>query len=248
MIAKLLCLAAATALVRKEIPSSHFAHSVSYTRRLRLCNAYAASGDMEIFAVTPSGAQEKLTKDGMPYKACEDFPSVKLSQGSKIQFHLNGAELGEFMLSELPLTDSLLYLAINRRDTTSTAVSFESHVFAQLKNVQLAVIDMYRGTESSNFLLEDVLTQGAKVIRSEKLNFESVVALNQGNYEALMNDGAGALKQKLRFDAHNHENYVLMRVGIEGDKDHPQEMVMFPPQGSGAAMMVTFVAFFAMLF
>merc|ERR1719262_306126 len=81
----------------------------------------------------------------MAYKACRDFVS-KLTPGDKLEFKVGDASAGTFAVSELPKSDAVLLLVIHRHDTLSTAVAFESHVFASLQNAQIAVIDTYKGT------------------------------------------------------------------------------------------------------
>merc|ERR1712187_51370 len=87
------------------------------------------------------GASEKLTSDAaMSYKSCRDF-TAPLKSGDKLEFMVGDASAGTFSVSDLPSNDAVLLLVIHRHDTLSTAVSFESHVFANLLNAQVAVID-----------------------------------------------------------------------------------------------------------
>merc|ERR1719272_1347925 len=84
----------------------------------------------------------------MHYKSCEDFTSP-LKSGDKLEFKVGDASAGTFAVSDLPQNDAVLLLVIHRHDQVSTAVSFESHVFANLLNPQVAIIDTYKGAAQS---------------------------------------------------------------------------------------------------
>merc|ERR1719451_13659 len=105
-----------------------------------------------------------MTDAAMPYKACKDFVSP-LKAGDKLEFKVGDASAGTFSVSDLPNNDAVLLLVIHRHDTLSTAVSFESHVFANLLNAQVAVIDTYKGTEKSSVKIQD--SKDAKSARKE---------------------------------------------------------------------------------
>merc|ERR1719159_1029613 len=81
----------------------------------------------------------------MAYKSCKDF-HAPMKAGDKLEFKIGDASAGTFAVSDLPNNDAVLLLIIHRHDQVSTAVSFESHVFANLLNAQIAVIDTYKGS------------------------------------------------------------------------------------------------------
>merc|ERR1719465_89859 len=81
----------------------------------------------------------------MAYKSCREF-KTNLKAGDKLKFKVGDANAGTFSISDLPNTDALLLLVIHRHDTLTNAVSFESHVFANLLNAQIAIIDTYKGS------------------------------------------------------------------------------------------------------
>ena len=88
--------------------------------------------------------------------------------------------LGSFSLAEMPADNrAVLFLVIYRHDPVSTAVSFASHVFASLKNAQVAVLDTYKGSKKSDLRIAEQNNVGR---RSEGLRFDSVVAVNPGRY------------------------------------------------------------------
>merc|ERR1719240_650368 len=109
----------------------------------------------------------------MQYKTCQDL-KIQLKAGDKLEFRVGDANAGTFSVSDLPNNDAVLLLAIYRHDTLSTAVSFESHVFANLLNAQIAVIDTYKGSAKSSLKIQD---EGSDK-RSESLRYNGVVAVN----------------------------------------------------------------------
>merc|ERR1712032_348065 len=143
--------------------------------RLRVCNAYPYSAALDVFR----GKNEKMTgEDPMAYKSCRDFLSP-LKAGDKLEFKVGDANAGTFAISDLPNNDAVLLLVIHRHDTLSTAVAFESHVFANLLNAQIAVIDTFKGPARSVASIRD---SGSRKARSEQLRYNSVVAVNPGIY------------------------------------------------------------------
>merc|ERR1719324_928551 len=102
---------------------------------------------------------------------------------------------------------------ITRHDTMSSAVSFESHVFANLANSQVAVLDMYKGATKSTVKIED--KKDAKFSRSEELRYDSVVAVNPGVYECVLVGTNGGERAKSQLVALNRQSYVALRVGVE---------------------------------
>merc|ERR1719248_114845 len=145
MLALLIVLGLATpALGALRHSSSHlvggsFVKALEFKHRLRVCNAYPYAAPLDLYH-----GKSKLTNQPLPYKACEEF-SAPMKAGDKIDFRVGDASAGTFSVSDLPNNDAVLMLLIHRHDTLSTAVSFESHVFANLLNAQIAVIDTYKG-------------------------------------------------------------------------------------------------------
>merc|ERR1719240_1143083 len=103
-----------------------FVRALEFKHRLRVCNAYPYNAALDVYR----GKSEKLSSGGaMPYKTCQVF-STPLKAGDKLEFKVGDASAGTFSVSDLPNNDAVLMLVIHRHDTLSTAVSFESHVFA----------------------------------------------------------------------------------------------------------------------
>merc|ERR1719498_2256972 len=112
--------------------------------------------------------KEKLTSSPLPYKKCGEFnPSLKA--GDKIDFRVGDSSAGSFSVSELPSNDAVMLLVIYRHDIASTAVSFESHVFSNLINSQIAVLDAFRGAAKSSPRIQDI--SEAKTQRNEELRY-----------------------------------------------------------------------------
>jgi hypothetical protein len=208
-----------------------FVKALEFKHRLRVCNAYPYSASLDVFRAT-----EKLTDSSMPYKACRDFTSP-LQSGDKLEFKVGDATAGTFAVSDLPSNDAVLLLVIHRHDQISTAVSFESHVFANLLNAQVAVIDTYKGAAAGTPRIKDRKLTGKDAARSEELRFSSIVAVNPGLYEVELDGKDGKVESTSELVALNRESYVVLRVGVESKNGHtyPQELVVFP-QSSPASL------------
>eukprot|EP00747_Dinoflagellata_sp_TGD_P125025 gnl/TRDRNA2_/TRDRNA2_174096_c1_seq14.p1 gnl/TRDRNA2_/TRDRNA2_174096_c1~~gnl/TRDRNA2_/TRDRNA2_174096_c1_seq14.p1 ORF type:complete len:259 (-),score=63.60 gnl/TRDRNA2_/TRDRNA2_174096_c1_seq14:66-842(-) len=239
MLQIVLCFAMLAAASADQLRSNHraegFVRSLEFKHRLRVCNAYPYNAALDVYR----GKSEKLTSDGaMPYKSCKDF-STPLKAGDKLEFKVGDASAGTFSVSDLPNNDAVLMLVIHRHDTLSTAVSFESHVFANLLNAQIAIIDTYKGRARSAARIMDA--KDSKHARSEELRYDSVVAVNPGTYEVMLAGEDGSTKAKDQLVALNRESYVVLRTGVEAQQGpvYPQELVVYPkseePKKAGAA-------------
>jgi len=220
----------------KEEPAEPFKH------RLRVCNAYPDANALDVFR-----GHEQMTKAPLEYKMCGDFASPLLA-GDKLKFKVGGDNAGTFTVSDLPNNDAVLLLVIHRHDTLSNAVSFQSHVFANLLNSQIAVIDTFKGRARGTTEIRD----GSQ--KEEKLKFNSVVAVNPGEYKVSLEDQhhKNVLTQDLI--ALNRENYVVIRVGVEAQSgsQYPQELIVYPMSDpkllhSAATPAATFSSFLAIL-
>merc|ERR1719316_800358 len=239
--------ASAAGSLRSGHLGSSFVKALEFKHRLRVCNAYPYSAALSLYR-----GEEQLTAQAMPYKECEDF-KVQLKAGDKLEFRVGDANAGTFSVSDLPNNDAVLLLVIYRHDTLSTAVSFESHVFANLLNAQIAVIDTYKGSAKSSMKIKDA--DAAKTSRSEELRYDSVVAVNPGSYECVLMGSDGAEKGKSELVALNRESYVILRVGVEAQagQAYPQELVVFPKsdpamlRGAAALARFSFTALVAVV-
>eukprot|EP00746_Dinoflagellata_sp_MGD_P065876 gnl/MRDRNA2_/MRDRNA2_27387_c0_seq1.p1 gnl/MRDRNA2_/MRDRNA2_27387_c0~~gnl/MRDRNA2_/MRDRNA2_27387_c0_seq1.p1 ORF type:complete len:293 (-),score=57.38 gnl/MRDRNA2_/MRDRNA2_27387_c0_seq1:4-792(-) len=233
--------------LRSSHLGSSFVKALEFKHRLRVCNAYPYAAALDVFR-----GKEKLTAGAMAYKGCEDF-KTQLKAGDKLEFKVGDANAGTFSVSDLPNNDAVLLLVIYRHDTLSTAVSFESHVFANLLNAQIAVIDTYKGSAKSQLKIVD--DEQAKTARAEDLRYDSVVAVNPGMYQCLLEGTDGASKGKQNLVALNRESYVILRVGVEAQagQAYPQELVVYPKSDpallhGGASSASLFAAFVALIY
>lgn len=202
-----------------------FVKALEFQHRLRICNAYPYSAALDVI----QGSSEKITKDmPMHYKTCRDF-DAPLKGGDKLEFMVGDASAGTFSVGDLPNNDAVLLLVIHRHDTLSTAVSFESHVFANLQNAQVAVIDAYKGKSRSTPKIMDGKVNGLAG-RVEELRYDGVVAVSPGLYEVELMGFDGKVKAKDSLVALNHESYVVMRTGIEAQQGptYPEELIIYP--------------------
>jgi len=246
-----LCATAAAGALRAE----GFVKALEFKHRLRVCNAYPFATSLDVYR----GKAEKLTGDSaMPYKACRDF-LAPLQTGDKLEFKVGDASAGTFAVSDLPNNDAVMLLVVHRHDTLSTAVSFESHVFSNLANAQIVVLDTYKGKAKSHTSIMDVEKKAKKEgekeeqARSEELRFDSVVAVNPGHYEVALTGDDGETKAKSELVALNHESYVVLRIGVESNngQKYPQELIVFPQSDpamlQGGAKQVSMTLLVSML-
>lgn len=222
----LLGIAASAVNARATLRASHlggtFVRVMTFKHKLRVCNAYPYASPLDVYL-----GKDKVTPNPMPYKKCGDL-SPNLKPGDKIEFKVGDASAGTFSVSDLPNNDATLLLVIYRHDTLSTAVAFESHVFANLLNAQIAVIDSYKGPAKATPRIQD--QKDSQLARSEELRYDSVVAVNQGAYEVVLMGGDGEIKAKKNLIALNRESYVIMRCGVDAQqgKTYPQDLIIFP--------------------
>jgi len=211
--------------LRSVSRAAGFVRALEFKHKLRVCNAYPYTAALDVFR----GRHEKLTGKALPYKACEDFASP-LQSGDKLEFKVGDASAGTFAVSDLPNNDAVLLLVVHRHDVHSTAVSFESHMFANLQNAQVAVIDTFKGEARGVPRIMDVKPVAGKSSRSEELRYDSVVAISPGVYNVELDGQDGKAEAKSEFAALAHQSYVILRTGVESDTgpSYPQELVVFP--------------------
>lgn len=215
----------ASAHLRQKHVGSSFVSTLKFKVTLRICNAYPYGRAMDVYH-----GKEKLTEKSLYYKQCGEF-SPNLKEGDKLDFKVGDNTAGTFSVNGLPQNDAVLVLVIHRHDTTSSAVSFESHMFANLLNAQVAVIDAYKGNAVGIMRIQDrkSVSPEEKAVRSEELRYDSVMAVNQGAYDVVLEDMKGETKAKHQLVALNRESYLLIRCGVEArEAPYPQEIMVFP--------------------
>jgi len=206
--------------------ADNFIDGVAFKHHLRVCNAYPDKAAVEIYR----GSSEKLTEDApMPYGTCRDFVAPLMS-GDKLEFKVGDVVSGAFAVSDLPQNDALLMLVVSRHDNLSTAVAFESHVFANVDdNAEVVIMDAYKGPKEASLNIKDAGKNG-KAARSEELRYDSVVAIAPGQYEVDLMGSDGTATAKRNFKAVKNENYVFLRIGIAS-----QELLIYPNSFQSAA-------------
>jgi hypothetical protein len=234
---------------RSKTKAKSFVRSLHFKQQLRICNAYPYGSALDVFV-----GKAKLSKEPLAYKSCTTYTPA-LHVGDRVDFKIEDTSAGTFTISELPTSDAVLLMVIYRHDTASTAVSFESHVFANQAPAQIAVLDTYKGKAKSELRIQaapqqlqlaaqkksdaadDSLDDVAKkeTPQSELLRYDNVVAVDPGLYEVLMQEDEKVL-QKSPLVALQQEAYVVVRCGIEsqlGDS-YPQELIVFPQSDKNA--------------
>lgn len=228
-----------TKALRSHLQTEGFVKALAFKYVLRLCNAYPSDKKLEV-----TKGKESIA-GGLPYKECSETEST-IKQGDKLEFKFGGSEAGTFSIGELPQNDATLLLMITRHDTMSSAVAFESHVFANLANSQVAVLDMYKGATKSTVKIED--KKDAKFSRSEDLRYDSVVAVNPGVYECVLVGSDGKEASRAALVAKAKQSYVVFRAGVDGQDTYKQELVVYPKDeapksgASGTSLAALFAA------
>jgi len=218
--------ASGSATLRSKSHAASFVRSLEFKRRLRVCNAYPFAAELNVFL----GSSEQLTKDApLAYKDCSEF-APKLQEGDKLEFKIGDASAGTFSVGELPANDAVLLLVIHRHDTLSTAVSFESHMYSNLASAQVAVLDAYRGKARSTPKIVEFGASPSNITSSEDLRYDSVIAVNKGIYDVVLQGEDGQTKAKSELVALDKESYVILRTGVEAQMGaaYPQELVIYP--------------------
>jgi len=198
-------------------------------QHLTLCNAYGASAPLEILHVD---RHTVLTKDKpLKYKECQEF-MLPLAEGDQLDFKSGGLYVGTFHATSMPKASASLLL-IPRRQDSSGALAFESHMFAEVESPQIAVMDAYHGNGTSTV---NIVEDFGEEPMAETLHFNSVVAVNPGMYNiALTDSGGNGTLAALSLHAQARSKCVVMRVGgpaLEG-LPFPQELVVFPNSATG---------------
>jgi len=208
----------------KLAPQS-FVRSLSFKQKLRICNAYPFESPLDVYL----GKIKITEEEPLAYRSCGEF-WPELHADDEIDFKVDGTSAGTFTISDLPQNDAVLLMVIYRHSVTSTAVAFESHVFANLESPQIAVLDTYKGKEQAALRIQDV-AQGKAHLRSEELRMDNVVAVDSGIYEVIMRDNtSNATEARSELVALPRESYIVIRCGVEAEigKSYPEELMVFP--------------------
>jgi len=205
-----------------------------YAHRLRVCNAYTGKFPVEMIlqkGLNSHSPEVNLTKTKpLPYKNCRDFSSEQIHRGDSVEFKQNGEHLGSFAVSALPRRRALLLLVLHHKRGSSSMPAFTSHIFADVPHAQIAILDMYQGISKKHIFIED--QESAKDGRKEELAYDSVVAINSGNYKCVLQGGSKIKEAPLL--AQGTSSYVAIRVGKEDDSTFPEDLLIFPGNSDAA--------------
>mmetsp|Transcript_18383 Transcript_18383/g.58428 ORF Transcript_18383/g.58428 Transcript_18383/m.58428 type:complete len:293 (-) Transcript_18383:198-1076(-) len=208
---------------------------------LIICNAYASEKALH---VTNMQTLQTITGDKpLPYKECRDL-KMPLHEGDLLDFKAGGTSVGFFRASGLPKSSSSLLLVPHRKDDTSGSLAFESHVFRELQNPQVAVVDAYRGEAGGRVRLADAreptVPQSGEIAKSnhavamdlirhlETLSFSSVMALNPGTYKVVLQGNEGSILSMSDLQVQGGSSkFIVLRMG-SGSKSskYPQELLV----------------------
>jgi len=229
--------------------AAHPAHQGSlvkplkFNQQLLVCNAY------------PAKAAVKISKNDQPvlgalgFQQCSYSPMSVLAK-DKLDFVLaeTGIE-GTFEVGDLPQTDSVLLLVLQKRDEKSPLMAFQSFAFPSnsgRNDAHVAVIDATSAGAKAHLQIADrPLQPGTKPLK-EELSFNRIYALEQGKYDvSVLNQGKETPRQD--FELNGGRDYVLLRTA--GDTLGLPSLVAYPHDQvqSGATKSAVLVAFLAMI-
>merc|ERR1719324_1522646 len=138
-------------------------------------------------------------QSALGFRQCRYAPMNLLAK-DKLDFKLNDAGIeGTFEVGDLPQTDSVLLLVVQKRDARSPLMAFQSFAFPQnsgRNDAHVAVIDATPGSSKAHLKIADrPLQQGAKAL-VEELSFNRIYALEKGKYDvSVLNQGKQTPKQ-----------------------------------------------------
>jgi len=194
---------------------------LKFNQPLLLCNAYPSKS-----AVQVQGNGKPLL-DSLAFQQCR-YTDTNVLPKDKIDFMLTDAGIeGTFEVGELPQTDSVLLLVLQKRDNHSPLMAFQSFAFpsnSASAEAHVAVIDAAASDHKSHLQIADKPAQG-DVRRVEELSFNRVYALEQGSYDVSVLD-AGVDSPKQMVQLLGQRDYVLMRTA--GDDLGAKSLVAFP--------------------
>ncbi|CAD7959141.1 unnamed protein product [Amoebophrya sp. A120] len=197
----------------------YIVNNLKFSTTLRVCNAYPFAKSTQVF------------DQSLDYKTCGEI-QTNLQQGQQIDFFAEEKKvlLGSFEVQDTPREDSTLLLVLQPLDAESTGVRFQSHAFANSAEAQVALLDAFVGSKAKKSDLIDIRDSYGVQPRDEKLRLNSVVGLNTGYYQ-VQSTTSGSNKHdgaKKSLHALEGEKISIIRVGVAGNKDLPEDLIVFP--------------------
>lgn len=223
-------------------PEPNVVSPLSFDQQLLVCNAYPGNFPVSI---KHNGHESNADQRDIRFQECRHV-SDRVRSKDKLDFvFANSGIQGTFEIGDLPTIDAMLLLVVERRDSSSPLVAFQSFAFPSHvdgKTAQLAVIDTFKGKSSLPHLrMEDhINTKEPKTIskRIEQLNFNHIYAIEEGTYDASISEHAlengkdGADTSKRTIHLAKKQNYVILRTG---DSQVHQSLVVYPEVPRSAA-------------
>lgn len=202
--------------------SSTLVKPLKFNQQLLLCNAYPSKSPVAI-----KKNDQPVLPGGLAFQQCEYTPASVLSK-DKLDFMLDDAGIeGTFEVGELPQTDSVLLLVLQKRDTRSPLMAFQSFAFplnSGKADAHVAVIDASSMPGKAHLKISDHPTQQGVKALTEELSFNRIYALEQGRYGVSVL-AKGKQEQSEEIQLHGAKDYVLLRTGAE---EGAQNLVAFP--------------------
>lgn len=205
---------------------------LKFNQRLLLCNAYSSKS-----AVSVSKNGQSVLEGGLGFQKCEYAPTSVLAK-DKLDFVLADAGIeGTFEVGDLPQTDSVLLLVLQKRDARSPLMAFQSFAFplnSGRDEAHVAVIDASSEGVKAHLKISDRPIQPGDKSLTEELSFNRIYALSQGRYDVSVL-AKGKQEKPEEIQLLGRQDYVLLRTG--GEEMGAKTLVAFPHdeiQQSGA--------------
>merc|ERR1719327_99261 len=91
-------------------------------------------------------------------------------------------------------------------------------------------VDQFVADNSVEWTLTSAAPAATSITSSEDLRYDSVIAVNKGIYDVVLQGEDGQTKAKSELVALDKESYVILRTGVEAQMGpaYPQELVIYP--------------------
>eukprot|EP00930_Biecheleria_cincta_P026007 TRINITY_DN18407_c1_g1_i1.p1 TRINITY_DN18407_c1_g1~~TRINITY_DN18407_c1_g1_i1.p1 ORF type:complete len:316 (+),score=64.48 TRINITY_DN18407_c1_g1_i1:54-950(+) len=196
--------------------------NLGYKLKLRICNAFPQDTPYDVYL-----NQDKI-QSGLAYSDCFQYTD-DLRSGDRINFKVQSLQAGSFTIDTLPREDATLLLVITRHDQKSVSAKFLSHVYASLKDPQIAVLDAFQGDVAPKIQLAMKGTAISEDAVPKSLSVASVMAVAEGAYEVTLGE-SGKNEKKYELNTWGQEAYAIIRCGgqFPNGKSYPEELLVFP--------------------
>merc|ERR1719352_612503 len=182
---------------------------LKFNQPLLLCNAYPATSAVQV------QSNGKPLLDSLAFQQCR-YTNTNVLSKDKLDFVLTDAGIeGTFEVGDLPQTDSVLLLVLQKRDSHSPLMAFQSFAFplnSGNDEAHVAVIDASAGSAKAHLKIADRPAEPNAKALVEELSFNRIYALSQGKYDvSVLSQGKDSSKQEI--DLLGRSDYVLLRTG-----------------------------------